>query len=75
MGQSDEITNNVFAQIRELGGFPVATREYTESGDLESESALRGAKRQQISPAAFDPPAGYQRQEMFGGRQVPQYRR
>jgi len=74
MGQSDEITNNVFAQVRELGGFPVATREYTESGDLESESALRSAKRQQINPAAFEPPAGYQLQEMFGGGQVPQYR-
>ena len=42
---ADEIANNVFIQINELGGFPVASREYTEQGELESESALRSARR------------------------------
>ncbi|MCA9231844.1 MAG: hypothetical protein KDA57_14435 [Planctomycetales bacterium] len=70
MGQADEFTDNAFAQIKELGGFPVATREYTDSGDLETESALRSAKRQQLDPADFAPPAGYRRQQMFAGGQA-----
>ena len=48
-------------------GFPVFTREFNmETGDLESETALRSAKRQTIDPDAFEPPAGYKRSEMFG---------
>ena len=46
-------------------GFPVVTREFDEDGSLESESALRSAKRQTIDPDAFEPPSGYKRQEMF----------
>ena len=32
------------------------------------ETVLRSARRQNIDPNAFDPPSGYKRQEMFGGR-------
>ncbi|MEJ2085973.1 MAG: hypothetical protein P8Y44_09890 [Acidobacteriota bacterium] len=47
-------------------GFPVLSREFDpETGDLESESALRGAKKQSIDPDAFEPPSGYQRTQMF----------
>lgn len=47
-------------------GFPVVTREFDpESGDLESETGLRSAKRQTIDPDAFEPPSGYKRAEMF----------
>ena len=51
----------------EMGGFPVATREYRDDGSLEGESALRSAKRMRLAPADFEPPKGYRRQEMFGG--------
>ena len=56
-----------FEHMRELGGFPVVTREFDElDGSLEGETTLRSARRQTLDPDAFDPPSGYKRQEMFG---------
>jgi len=47
-------------------GFPVVSREFDpETGDLQSESALRSASKQSIEPEAFEPPSGYQRTQMF----------
>ena len=47
-------------------GFPVLSREFDpETGDLESESTLRSARKQSIDPEAFEPPSGYQRTQMF----------
>ncbi len=57
-----------FEHMRELGGFPVVTRDFGDDGSLEGETALRSAKRQTIDPDAFEPPSGYKRQEMFQGR-------
>jgi hypothetical protein len=67
-GFADQITDNAFAHMKEIGGFPVVTRELDDDGSLESESTLRSAKRQTLDPAAFEPPAGYKRQNMFPGR-------
>ena len=53
--------------LREIGGFPVVTREFGEDGSLEGESELRSARRESIDPDAFEPPAGYKRQQMFTG--------
>ncbi len=56
----------VFEHMKELGGFPVVTREFDEyDGSLEGESFLRSARRQTLDPDAFEPPSGYKRQEMF----------
>ena len=55
-----------FEHMREIGGFPVVTREFDDyDGSLEGESTLRSARRQTLDPDAFEPPAGYKRQEMF----------
>ena len=62
------VDDHVFEHMKELGGFPVVTRDFAADGSLEGESALRSAKRQTLDPEVFEPPAGYKRQEMFGGR-------
>ena len=62
------VGDNVFEHMKELGGFPVVTRDFGDDGSLEGETALRSAKRRTIDPDAFEPPAGYKRQEMFPGR-------
>lgn len=67
-GQGGGMEDSAFEHMKELGGFPVVTREFDDDGALEVESALRSAKRQTIDPDAFEPPSGYKRQEMFGGR-------
>lgn len=65
--QSGGMDDNPFTTMKQIGGFPVASRDYAEDGTVKSETALRDAKSQRLSPAAFEPPAGYRRQEMFGG--------
>ncbi len=66
-GQQGSMGDPAFEHMRELGGFPVVTREFDEyDGSLEAESTLRSARRQTIDPDAFEPPSGYKRQEMFG---------
>lgn len=67
-GQGSAVEGSPFEHMKELGGFPVVTREFDDDGSLEGESALRSAKRQAIDPAAFEPPSGYTRREMFGSR-------
>lgn len=67
-GLGDALDDNMFEHMKELGGFPVVTREFDDDGSLEGETTLRSARRQTIDPDAFEPPAGYKRQEMFGGR-------
>ncbi|MCP3962006.1 MAG: hypothetical protein GY719_29540 [bacterium] len=54
-----------FEHMKEIGGFPVVTREFDDDGSLEGETFLRSSKRQTIDPDAFEPPSGYKRQEMF----------
>ncbi len=54
------------AQMNEIDGFPVVTRDFGDDGSLESESLLRSARRQSLDPDEFEPPAGYKRRSMFG---------
>jgi hypothetical protein len=54
----------VFAQMRELGGFPVYARDYDDTGALEGESSLQSSRAEAIDAALFEPPEGYRRQEM-----------
>lgn len=66
-GQSGGMVDSPFATMKEINGFPVASRDYASDGSVESETALRSAKRQRLDPNAFEPPAGYKRQDMFDG--------
>ncbi len=59
------IDDSPFTTMKQIEGFPVASRDYAEDGTVKSETALRNAKSHRLNPAAFAPPAGYQRQEMF----------
>lgn len=68
-GQSGGMVDSPFTAMKEIDGFPVASRDYASDGTVESETALRSAKRQRLDPAAFNPPTGYKRQEMFGDNQ------
>lgn len=67
-GEHDSADQPFFDHMRDLGGFPVVTREFDENGDLESEATLKSAVRKTLDPDAFEPPSGYKRQEMFRGR-------
>jgi len=61
MGRQQE----VFAHMRQLGGYPVYARDYDDSGVLEGESTLKSSHSEAIDAAMFEPPAGYRRQEMM----------
>ncbi len=60
--------DQAFEHMKEIGGFPVVSREFENDGTLESESSLRSARRQTLDPDTFEPPADYKRQDMFKGR-------
>ena len=65
-GQGGPAGDPAFEHMKELGGFPVVTREFDDyDGSLEGETFLRSARRQTLDPDAFEPPSGYKRQEMF----------
>jgi hypothetical protein len=57
---------SVYTHFREIDGFPVVTRSFSEGGELTDESILRSSERRTIDPADFEPPAGYKRQQMPG---------
>ena len=65
---SRDMADPAFEHMKEIGGFPVVTKEFADDGSLEGETTLRSARRQTLDPDAFEPPSGYKRQEMFGGR-------
>ena len=67
-GSLDAIGDNFVAQIGDLDGFPVFTRDYDpKDGSVEGETNLRSARRRTLDPDAFEPPSGYERQSMLGG--------
>jgi hypothetical protein len=55
---------NPFEHLTAMNGFPVVTREFADDGSLESETVLRSARREQLDPVEFDPPPGYDREDM-----------
>ena len=65
-GQGGSSGDAAFWHMKEIGGFPVVTREFDDDGSLEGESTLRSARRQTLDPAAFEPPSGYKRRSMLG---------
>ena len=54
----------LFGHIREVGGYPVLTREFDDMGRVESESRLKSARSADIDPALFNPPQGYRRKDL-----------
>lgn len=66
-GQSGGMGDSPYSTMKEINGLPVASRDYADDGSVESETALRSARLQQLDPSTFEPPSGYKRQEMFGG--------
>jgi hypothetical protein len=54
----------MFDYMEELGGYPVLSHDYDLEGKLESESRLRAARSEKISPALFDPPPSYKQLEL-----------
>lgn len=61
MGKQQEI----FAHMRQLGGYPVYAKDYSDSGALEGESTLKSSHSESIESAMFEAPKGYRRQEMM----------
>lgn len=66
-GQGKGGGDPVFEHMKELGGFPVITQEFDESGAKIDESGLRSSRRRTLDPDAFEPPSGYKRRSMFPG--------
>ena len=58
---------NILAEMKDLNGFPVVTRDFAEDGSLEGESTLRSSRRRTLDPAEFEPPSGYKRRSIPGG--------
>ncbi len=56
--------DNMFAEMKEIDGFPIVSRGFDDDGSLEEESTLRSATRRTLDPTEFEPPAGYKRQSM-----------
>ena len=63
-GQGGPAADPAFEHMKEIGGFPVVTREFGEDGLLEEEATLRSTRRRTLDPADFEPPAGYKRRSM-----------
>ena len=65
-GAGEGLAGNPYPELNFDQGFPVVVRSF-EGGQLENESVLRSSRRQTLDPDAFEPPAGYKRQQMFPG--------
>ena len=68
VGDQAAFAEPTWEHMKELGGFPVVTRDFAADGTLGNEAELRSARRQKIEPGAFEAPAGYARREMFSTR-------
>jgi hypothetical protein len=54
----------MFAYMKELGGYPIRSRDYDAAGVLTKETVLTGASNGEVDPALFDPPKNYQGKEL-----------
>lgn len=57
------IPDNPFQDMSRLDGFPVVVRLF-EDGEVARETVITRIEETAVDPASFEPPAGYQRQEM-----------
>ena len=54
----------MFAYMKELGGYPIRSRDYDAEGVLVKETTLTGASNGEVDLALFDPPKNYQGKEL-----------
>lgn len=54
----------MFAYMKELGGYPIQAREYDAKGKLTKEAVLTASSNGEVDPALFDPPKSYQRKDL-----------
>lgn len=66
-GLAGGLGDNMFDLFDRIDGFPAVTRDLDADGSLDEESTLRSARRQDLDPEEFEPPAGYKRRTLFGG--------
>jgi hypothetical protein len=57
----------LFGHMDELDGYPVLYRDFSASGALERQTILTAAREAELTPGFFQPPAGYQFQELPQG--------
>lgn len=62
-GSSLEFEMNVFNKLKEMNGFPVKSVEL-DNGKQESESVFKSSQITTVDSAVFDPPSGYNRQNI-----------
>jgi len=54
----------MIAYMKKLNGYPVRSREYSATGELQKETVLTGARNEEVSAEMFEPPPTYQRKEL-----------
>ena len=64
-GSSNSFENNIFSSLKDINGFPVASRDYMPDGNTKIETTLRGTTLHPLSPATFLPPSGYRQQSFL----------
>jgi len=64
-GSGSSFEDNIFASLRDINGFPVASRDYMPDGNTKIETTLRGTTLHPLSPATFLPPPGYRQQSFL----------
>jgi hypothetical protein len=64
IGGSMSMNSNGYEFMETLNGFPVLTREFDQSGAVDSETLLMSATQQTIDPADLEPPPNYTRRQL-----------
>jgi len=62
-GSTADFEKSVFKQISKLNGFPVQTIDYS-NGSVTGITTFKSSKKTSLDSSAFEPPAGYEKQEM-----------
>lgn len=63
MASTADFEKSVFNQISKLNGFPVQTIDYN-NGSVTGITTFKSSKKTSLESSAFEPPAGYEKQEM-----------
>ncbi len=63
MASTADFEKSVFNQISKLNGFPVQTIDYN-NGSVTGITTFKSSKKTSLDSSAFEPPAGYEKQEM-----------
>ena len=55
---------DLIGYMKELNGYPVRSRDYNATGEMERETMLTAARNEEVDAALFEPPANYQKQAL-----------